>query len=72
MNNDLLYILTSSRSRCDESDHQIVAVGPYDELVELAAHFGVRSWTLSNGVRCSDDNRIRLQVVRTWGMEGTP
>ena len=64
-----LYLLTSSMGRIDETDHQIVAVGPYDELIELSQHFGVRSWTLDNGVRLANDGRIKLQKVRTWGVE---
>ena len=65
---DHLYLLTSSMTRCDENDHQVVAVGPYDELMELATHLGIKSWTLGDGVRTAEGGRIRLQKVPTWGM----
>jgi hypothetical protein len=64
-----LYLLTSSMTRFDENDHQVVMVGPRKELETLAHQFGVKSWTVGDGVRTANDGRIRLQPVRTWGMK---
>lgn len=61
------WILMSSESRQDETDFQIVAVGPKHDLSELAKHFGVRSWTVSGNQSVADGGRIKLVKAPVWG-----